>query len=69
VESVNRLVLNGIPFRDAYRQVAASLKDGSYKALKDIRHTHTGSIGNPAFDRVDEKMKNALSSFFIPLPK
>jgi argininosuccinate lyase len=69
VESVNRLVLEGIPFRDAYQLVASSLRDGSYIAKKEICHTHTGSIGNPAFDKVEEKMERALSSFFIPLFK
>jgi argininosuccinate lyase len=61
VESVNRLVLEGIPFRDAYRQVADSLGNGSYKAQKNIVHTHTGSIGNPAFDQVLQKMEQALT--------
>jgi argininosuccinate lyase len=61
VESVNRLVLEGIPFRDAYRLVAASLRDGSYRAEKEICHTHTGSIGNPAFMQVAQKMEQALS--------
>jgi argininosuccinate lyase len=69
VESVNRLVLEGIPFRDAYQLVASSLREGSYLANKEISHIHTGSIGNPAFDKVEEKMERALSSFFIPLFK
>ena len=69
VEEVNRLVLQGIPFRDAYRMVASSLRKGSYHANKEISHIHTGSIGNPAFDQVEEKMERALSSFFIPLLK
>ncbi len=60
VEKVNRLVLEGIPFRDAYRKVASSLQDGSYRADKEICHTHTGSIGNPEFDQVSQKMERAL---------
>jgi argininosuccinate lyase len=41
VESVNRLVLEGIPFRDAYQLVASSLREGSYLANKEISHIHT----------------------------
>ncbi|MDD2263714.1 MAG: argininosuccinate lyase [Bacteroidales bacterium] len=65
VETANRLVLNGIPFRDAYRQVAMSLKDGSYKAEKNIRHIHTGSIGDPANEKIREKMEQALSRILL----
>jgi argininosuccinate lyase len=61
VESVNRLVLEGVPFRDAYRRVAGSLRDGSYKVQKNIKHTHTGSIGDPANEKIREKMEQALS--------
>jgi len=41
--------------------VADSLGNGSYKAQKNIVHTHTGSIGNPAFDQVLQKMEQALT--------
>jgi len=61
VETVNRLVINGMPFRDAYRQVASSLRDGSYKPEKNTRHTHTGSTGNPANEKIRDKMDRALS--------
>ncbi len=46
VEEVNKLVLNGVPFREAYRQVADSIADGTYRPDKTIKHTHAGSIGN-----------------------
>lgn len=67
VETANRLVLEGIPFRDAYRQVAISLRDGSYKAEKNVRHTHTGSIGNPANKKIREKMDRVLSRILVDL--
>ncbi len=56
VEDVNRLVLQGVPFRDAYRQVGMSVQDKSYKPTREVKHTHLGSIGNPANDRIAEKM-------------
>lgn len=46
VEEVNRLVLEGIPFRDAYRQVGMAVENGEFKADRQIKHTHEGSIGN-----------------------
>ncbi len=61
VEDVNRLVLQGVPFRDAYRQVGMSVQDKSYKPTREVKHTHLGSIGNPANDRIAEKMGDLLS--------
>lgn len=63
VEDVNRLVLQGVPFRDAYRQVGLAVQDGSYKPTREVRHTHLGSIGNPANDRIAEKMAGLMGSF------
>ena len=63
VEEVNRLVLSGIPFRDAYREVGASIKNGQFVPDKNIRHTHEGSIGNLCLDRIEDKMKRIADSF------
>ncbi len=46
VENVNRLVSQGVPFRDAYRQVAAELEAGTFVPLRQLAHTHEGSLGN-----------------------
>lgn len=46
VEEVNRLVLEGMPFRDAYKKVGLEIEAGNFKPEKNIRHTHEGSIGN-----------------------
>ena len=46
VEEVNRLVLEGMPFRDAYKKVGLEIEAGNFKPDKNIRHTHEGSIGN-----------------------
>lgn len=57
VEDVNRLVLQGVPFRDAYKQVGMSVQDGSYKPTREVHHTHLGSIGNPANSQILAKMQ------------
>jgi argininosuccinate lyase len=46
VEEVNRLVREGIPFRDAYKRVGLEIEAGDFKPDTNIRHTHEGSIGN-----------------------
>ena len=56
VEDVNRLVLEGMPFRDAYKKVGMEVQNGTYKPNRGVSHTHLGSIGNPANDRIATKM-------------
>ncbi|MDE7159492.1 MAG: argininosuccinate lyase [Muribaculaceae bacterium] len=63
VEDVNRLVLEGVPFRDAYRRIGEMVQRGEYKPTREVKHTHLGSIGNPANDRIRTKMENLLSGF------
>lgn len=63
VEDVNRLVNNGVPFRDAYREVGMKVQQKAYTPERKVAHTHLGSIGNPANDQVDEKMKSIMSQF------
>ncbi len=63
VEKVNDLVAEGIPFRDAYRKVAASIADGSFDHSGKLSHTHEGSIGNLCNDRIAQRMENLLSGF------
>jgi len=63
VETVNELVLKGIPFRDAYRQVAEQIKSGSFVPNKNLNHTHTGSIGNLRNDLIEIEFKKVFSFF------
>lgn len=58
VEEVNRLVLKGIPFRDAYRQVGEKVCAGEFRADRTLNHTHQGSIGNLCNDRIREKIRD-----------
>ena len=46
VEEVNRRVLAGMPFRDAYKQVGLDIEAGKFVPSKSVNHTHEGSIGN-----------------------
>lgn len=61
VEKVNELVQQGVPFRDAYKLVGDQVEKGDFKPNKKVNHTHLGSIGNLALDRISEKMKRALT--------
>ncbi len=63
VEEVNRLVLGGMPFRDAYRTVADNISEGASAPAGMIRHTHIGSIGNPCNGMIEEKMERVMSGF------
>lgn len=63
VEDVNDLVLKGIPFRDAYKQVAAKIKEGNYTPNRNLNHTHLGSIGNLANDKIKEVFEKEYSYF------
>ncbi|MDE7408650.1 MAG: argininosuccinate lyase [Muribaculaceae bacterium] len=61
VEDVNRLVLEGMPFRDAYKKIGMEVQNGTYKPHRGVNHTHLGSIGNLANDRIKAKMENIMS--------
>jgi argininosuccinate lyase len=63
VEEVNRKVLQGVPFRDAYRQVGESISKGDFHPDKNIHHTHEGSIGNLCLRQIQDKMETVLQSF------
>ena len=63
VEEVNKLVLDGIPFRDAYRQIAEKIENGDFKPDKKVVHTHEGSIGNLCIDNIAERKDKILKSF------
>lgn len=63
VERVNELVINGVPFRDAYRQVGAEIGDGSYSAPRELKHTHEGSIGNLQTTEIQGRMRKEIAAF------
>ena len=63
VEEVNHRVAAGVPFRDAYRQVADEIRAGSFDYHGTLHHTHEGSLGNLCNDRIHAKMERILSGF------
>lgn len=63
VEEVNRLVLEGVPFRDAYKQVGLAIEAGKFSPAKEVNHTHEGSIGNLCNEQIVALEKNILKEF------
>ena len=63
VEEVNRLAVEGMPFRDAYKKVGLDIEAGNFTPDKDIHHTHEGSIGNLCNDRIQALMQQILDGF------
>ena len=58
VELINEMVLKGMPFRDAYLELKSKLSSGEIKFPKTVNHSHIGSIGNLALDKIVLKMKD-----------
>ena len=63
VEDVNRLVLQGTPFREAYKEVGMAVQKGAYTPTREVHHTHEGSIGNLCTAEIRQKMERVLEEF------
>ncbi|HKK67901.1 MAG TPA: argininosuccinate lyase, partial [Bacteroidales bacterium] len=64
VEEVNRRVLQGVPFRDAYKQVGLEIENGNFAPdTSSVEHTHEGSIGNLCTDEIKAKMNKVKGAF------
>ncbi|MEO8172395.1 MAG: argininosuccinate lyase [Sediminibacterium sp.] len=63
VEEVNKLVVQGVPFRDAYKQVGMAIEAGKFEHTSDVNHTHEGSIGNLCNDKIQGMMQQTLDQF------
>ncbi|MGF7082576.1 argininosuccinate lyase [Mucilaginibacter sp. UYCu711] len=63
VEEVNKMVLNGTPFRDAYKAVGLAIEKGEFDPHKTVNHTHEGSIGNLCNDEIVDAMTKLVGSF------
>ncbi len=63
VEEVNRLTLEGMPFRDAYKKVGLEIEAGRFKPMKQVTHTHAGSMGNLCNDKIEEIYRQELGKF------
>lgn len=67
VEEVNKLVLSGTPFRDAYKMVGEKIQKGEFKPKKKVEHSHEGSVGNLCLDKISEKKSNVFEKFNFPI--
>nr|WP_294944747.1 argininosuccinate lyase [uncultured Mucilaginibacter sp.] len=63
VEEVNKSVLGGTPFRDAYKQIGLDIEQGNFNPEKSVNHTHEGSIGNLQNAQITAAMDKVLGSF------
>lgn len=63
VEEVNRKVLAGIPFRDAYQQVAEEIQSGNFSPTMTLNHSHEGSIGNLCNETIRSMMNQIFEEF------
>lgn len=61
VEEVNRLVLAGMPFREAYKKVGLEVQDGTYRPVRSVKHTHEGSINNLCNKEIVRKFEGAMA--------
>jgi argininosuccinate lyase len=58
VDTLNELVQNGVPFRDAYKKMGQEIEAGTFSPKRDIEHTHEGSLGNLCLEEIKKKMDN-----------
>ena len=56
VDTLNELVLSGVPFRDAYKKMGMEINEGTFSPKRDIKHTHDGSLGNLCLEEIKKKM-------------
>lgn len=63
VEEVNKQVLSGIPFRDAYKNIGLAIEKGDFHPDTSISHTHEGSIGNLCNEEINSLMNEIISAF------
>jgi argininosuccinate lyase len=65
VEAVNELVNQGVPFREAYKQVGNQIDQGkfAFDYKKGLHHTHMGSIGNLGNEKIVDEMTRVLGKF------
>ena len=63
VEEVNKLVMQGMPFRDAYKKVGLDIGQGKFSHSVSPEHTHEGSIGNLCNDRIRNAMDDIIQKF------
>jgi argininosuccinate lyase len=64
---VNKLVLQGIPFREAYKIIGEQIETGKFKPERVAKHSHEGSIGNLFIDKIAEFKNKKIESFHFEI--
>jgi len=62
-EEVNRLVKQGIPFRDAYKAVSQMVKTSTFSKTHLAEYVHEGSIGNLCNKEIAEIFESRMKTF------
>ncbi|MFC2112355.1 argininosuccinate lyase [Bacteroidota bacterium] len=63
VDKVNQLVAGGMPFRDAYQEVAQQIRNKTFSTELTFEHSHEGSMGNLCLEEITDKMNDRLKAF------
>ncbi len=63
VDAVNAEVINGMPFREAYKKVGLEIERGEFKAPAIVKHSHEGSIGNLCNEQINAAFREVLAGF------
>ena len=60
---MNKLVLQGLPFREAYKKIGADIAAGNFEYSLTLAHTHEGSMGNLQNAAIASLMKETITQF------
>lgn len=63
VEAVNKEVLAGMSFRDAYKKIGLIIEEGNFHPDMALSHTHEGSIGNLCNADIKRKTETIVAEF------
>ncbi len=63
VEEVNKRVLQGESFRDAYKKVGQDIEAGKFTYDTQVQHSHEGSINNLQNEAIAGMMNDTISQF------
>lgn len=63
VEEMNKLVLQGMPLRDAYKKIGMEVENNQFSTDMKISHTHEGSIGSLKNEQIKIMMESIISRF------
>lgn len=64
VEEINKLVIDGVPFRDAYKQIGIEVNTPNFAPERNLQHTHQGSINNLCNEEIKQHMEKVASYLF-----